>query len=102
MTQQPIPVFAGKAFYEERSEPEVTLQGTLFRIPVRTGPNTREHPVRLKTSDGEWGVYTEGVPLDMIDSLLNQPLTVTGKWIDQSAEGYPLEFWLGEVDKGSE
>ena len=100
MSKETVRVFAGKTFYEDRSEPEVTLEGMLIRVPVRNGPNTREHPIRLKTDDGEWGVYTEGLPVDLIDSLLNQPLTITGKWIDQSAEGYPVEFWVGAVNKG--
>jgi len=98
-TTETTPFFAGKSFYENRSEPEVTLEGTLIRVPVRTGPNTREHPIRLTTDEGEWGVYAEGLQNDLLDSLLNQPLRITGKWIDQSAEGYAMEFWVGGVEK---
>ena len=94
---EPVQLFAGKGFYLARGEPEVTLTGTLTRIPIRTGPNTREHPIRLHNDEGEWSVYTSGLPADLLDSLLNQPLIVTGKWIDQSAEGLPVEFWIGRV-----
>jgi hypothetical protein len=92
-----IRLFADEPFYRERAEAEQRVQGVLSRVPVRTGPNTREHPVRLQTKDGQWGVYSEGLSSRMLDALMDRPLIVTGKWIDQSQEGAPVEVWIGEI-----
>lgn len=92
-----IILFANNPNYRIRDEPEQTVNGVLARIAVRTGPNTREHPIRLRTEHGEWGVYSEGLSPQLLDAIVDQPLSITGKWIDQSNEGLPVEVWIGEV-----
>lgn len=92
-----IKLFADKPHYRIRNEPERTVNGVLSRVAVRTGPNTREHPIRLHTEQGEWGVYSEGISQRLLEAIIDQPLRITGKWIDQSNEGAPIEVWIGEV-----
>jgi hypothetical protein len=92
-----IKLFADETFYRDRAEAERRVRGVLSRVAVRTGPNTREHPVRLRTKEGEWGVYSEGLSSRMLDAIMGRPLIITGKWIDQGQEGAPLEVWIGEV-----
>lgn len=92
-----IKLFADKPHYLIRDESEQTVNGVLSRVPVRTGPNTREHPIRLRTAQGEWGIYSEGISPILLDAIIDRPLRITGKWIDQSHEGAPVEVWIGEV-----
>lgn len=92
-----IKLFADNSIYLHRDEPVRTVSGVLSRVAVRTGPNTREHPIRLRTDEGEWGVYSEGLSPRLLDAIIDRPLRIKGKWIDQSKEGAPVEVWIGEV-----
>lgn len=97
-----VKLFADEPFYRARSEPERQVRGVLSRVAVRTGPNTREHPLRLRTDKGEWGVYSEGLPSRLLDAIVSRPLIVTGKWIDLQSEGAAVEVWIGEVAPAQE
>lgn len=92
-----IKLFADNDIYLYRPEPVRIVNGVLSRITVRTGPNTREHPIRLRTDEGEWGVYSEGLSPQLLDTIIDRPLRIKGKWIDQSKEGAPVEVWIGKV-----
>lgn len=96
---EPLTVFASNRHYLERVEPERQACGVLLRVAARTGPNTREHPVRLVTDEGAWGVYVEGIAPDLLDTLLDRPLCLTGKWVDQRDQAAPIEVWIGRIDK---
>lgn len=94
----PLTVFAGKAFYRERSEPEERLRGVLRRVPVRTGPDTRDMPLRLTTDAGEkLAVYVSGFDLAALGPFVDRRVEIVGKRIDQRAEGYDVEVWIGTI-----
>ncbi len=99
LVEESITVFANNTHYQERDEPERQVCGVLLRVAVRTGPNTREHPIRLQTDQGDWGVYSEGIMPDLLDTLVDRPLCLTGKWVDQSDQGAPIEVWIGRIDE---
>jgi len=90
-------VFANAAFYCDRPEPERTVRGVLLRVDVITGPDTREHPARLRTDAGEWGVYVAGLPEDVLDAIIGEPAWVTGKWIPADAQNPVEEVWIARV-----
>lgn len=98
LAEESITVFANNTHYRVREEAERQVCGVLRRVAVRTGPNTREHPVRLRTDQGDWGVYSEGIAPDFLDTLVDRPLCLTAKWVDQSDQGAPVEVWIGRID----
>lgn len=95
---EPITIFANNTHYRDREESERQVCGVLLHVVVRTGPNTREHPIRLQTDQGDWGVYSEGIAPDLLGTVVNRPLCLTGKWVDQSDQGAPIEVWIGKID----
>ena len=90
-------VFANESFYRDRPEPERTVRGILFRVDAVTGPDTREHPIRLSTEAGEWGVYVAGLPEAVLDSIVDRPWWITGKWIPADEQNPVEEVWIGRV-----
>ena len=78
-----LTVFAEKAFYQERVEPEQTFRGVLRRAKVRVGPNTREMPLRLSVEAGEnLSVYVSGFDLEALRPFVDRRVVVVGKRID--------------------
>ena len=93
-----LTVFAEKAFYLERGEPEETLHGVLRRAEVRVGPNTREMPFRLVVEEGELlSVYVSGFDLAALRPFVDRRVKVVGKRVDLRPEGYAVEIWIASI-----
>lgn len=97
-----LEVFARERFYEERPELEEVLHGILRAVPVREGPNTRSLPFALATPDGDYGVYVSGVDEASLQPFVGREVTVRGKLIDQSVEGYGVEVWMASISVRTE
>lgn len=92
-------MFANAPFYRDRPEPERTVHGILIRVDAVTGPDTREHPVRLRTEAGEWGVYVAGLPEEVLDAIVDRPSWITGKWIPADEQNQVEEVWIARVGR---
>lgn len=92
-------VFAGEGFYTERPEPEQRLTGKIIHRPVEQSPNTRRFAYRLQGEAFDYPLYSTPLTIDLIRGLTGQRVTVTGKLIDQSAEGGEVELWPAAIVK---
>lgn len=92
-----VSVFATQRHYQLRTEPEETVPGYLYRVDIGTGPNTRDLAIRIRTDQGDWGVYTEGIDDEFLDQYLDQPIVVRAKWVDLSVDGFATEVWIGSI-----
>jgi|GEM_PF-5995411 len=92
-----ITLLANNPQYQLRKEVEQTVHGILYRVEVSTGPNTRDLAIRLRTEQGDWGVYSEGISDTVLNQIIDRPISLNAKWIDQSAEGFAIEVWVGTV-----
>ncbi|NEN96018.1 MAG: hypothetical protein F6J94_26435 [Moorea sp. SIO1F2] len=95
--RQTLTIFADKPFYRERPEPEITLTGVLQSSPVRVGPNTRDMPFKLETQTETLSVYVSSREEEILDRFVNRKVRVIGKRVDQRAEGYDFEIWIGSI-----
>lgn len=91
-----VRIFAGKAFYLERPEPEESFRGILRRAEVREGPDTRDLPFRLEVGDERLSVYTSGFD-ETLQTLVDREVEAIGKRIDLRHEGFGVEIWLATI-----
>lgn len=90
-------VFAGQVWYRDRPEPEQVWMGVLQPREVAPGPNTRDAlSFALVTAEGELPVYAAGVA-EVLGRYAGQPVRITGRWVDLSAEGFGPELWIGSL-----
>ncbi|WP_373530204.1 hypothetical protein [Nostoc sp.] len=90
-------IFADKLFYQESPDTEITLIGVLQTSPVRLGPNTRDMPFYLETSQESLSVYVTNTEQEILSSYINRQVKVIGKRIDQRNSGYGFEIWIGWI-----
>ena len=92
-----IKLFAYSPHYLTYDEPEQFVDGTLSRIAIQKESKTDKRQIRLQTDQGEWRVYSEGISPYLLDAIVDQPLRITGKWVDQKFEGAATEVWIAKV-----
>ncbi|AUS99795.1 hypothetical protein CLI64_04975 [Nostoc sp. CENA543] len=93
----PLKIFADKSFYKEHPNTEITLTGILRTSTVRLGPNTRDMPLRLETSQENLSVYVTQREEELLLPFVNQEIKVIGKRIDQRQSGYGFEIWIAWI-----
>jgi hypothetical protein len=88
---------ASSAWYSERREPDVTLNGTLRRRVSGTGPGNRPGlAYELELADGKiLPVYGPTVH-ENLRPLIGHSTELTGKLVDLTAEGFGVELWIGD------
>jgi hypothetical protein len=92
-----LKIWVDEPFYQESTQPEITLIGVLQSAPVRLGPNTRDMPLKLVAGDETLNVYVTEREEKMLAPLVGRKVRVTGKRIDQRAQGFDVEIWIGTV-----
>jgi hypothetical protein len=90
-------VFADKEWYRARPEPERIWQGTLRRREVIASPNART-ALRYALASGSTmiPVYAP-LPEDALEPYVGRLVSIRGKVVDLSAEGYGRELWPGSI-----
>lgn len=89
---------AYNAWYSERPEPEVTLNGTLRHRVSGTGPGNRLGlDYELALADGRLLPVYGPAADDDLRPLIGHPTELTGKLVDLSAEGFGVELWIGDA-----
>ncbi len=90
-------IFAQQVWYLDRPEPEQVWQGVLEPREVVHGPNTRDAlRFALVTPDGDLPVYAAGVE-NVLSRYSGQNVSIIGRWVDLSAEGFSTELWIGTI-----
>lgn len=97
-----LKIFKDYAFYQQRSEPEEVIIGTLQKIEVRLGPNTRDMPFLLASPVLSLRIYVTNQETAILSQFVNRKIKATGKRIDQSDEGFGWEFWISSFEVLSE
>lgn len=94
MTKQ---VFADERWYIERPEPEEHFTGTLEPVKPPSGPAGRPAlSYILRTGSGELSVYAVGIE-ELLGSFAGITVSIIGKCIDFTHDGFALELWIGEI-----
>ncbi len=95
-----IEIFGAEAWYRQRPEKEVRLQGVLKERQATTGPAGRAAlSYSLVTPEEIIPVYAGSVG-DRLVPLVGQAVQVTGKLVDLSAEGFGQELWIASIEIG--
>jgi hypothetical protein len=94
-------VFAGKAWYVERPEPEELLAGILERVRPPSGPAGRPALsfVLRRAGAGDLPVYAAGVER-VLGAFAGRPVSIRGKRVDFERAGFAIELWTGEIGAG--
>ena len=94
-------VFAGKAWYVERPEPEEQLAGILERLKPPSGPAGRPSLsfVLRRSGAADLPVYAAGVER-MLGAFAGRPVFIRGKRVDFERAGFGNELWTGEIEAG--
>ncbi len=95
-----VRVFADDAWYIERAEPEQSWQGTLRRRATDKGPGGRPGlTLSLQTADQDLPIYAASVE-DRLAPFVDARVTIVGKLVDLTAEGFGHELWIGVIRDG--
>ena len=96
-----VRVFADEAWYQERAEPEQSWQGTLRRRVAEEGPGGRPGlTLSLQTGDQDLSIYAAGVD-ERLAPFVDARVTIVGKLVDLSGEGFGEELWIGVIRDGN-
>ena len=100
-THRTVRVFADERWYTERAEPEQSWQGTLRRRATEEGPGGRPGlTLSLRTGDQDLLIYAAGVE-DRLAPFVDARVTIAGKLVDLSGEGFGQELWIGMIRDGN-
>lgn len=92
-----VEIYAGKDWYQSREEYEQEWVGVLEERQTIEGPNSRAAlRYALVMQDGELPVYAANV-VDLLQPLVGRRVTVRGKVVDMSSEGFARELWVGTI-----
>jgi hypothetical protein len=90
-------LYADEAFYRGRPEPEEMLTAVLIERRQPLGPANRPMRFALVGDYGELPAYAVGVAEERLTRFLGSRVVACGKRIDLRAEGFGVEFWIGEI-----
>jgi len=92
-------IYAGADWYRARPEPEEAWRGVLRARDTPTGPATRTSlRYTLVAGQERIPVYAAQV-MDQLAPFKGHEVTVNGKLVDLSAEGFGKELWIGSIRK---
>ena len=92
-----VEIYAGKDWYQAREENEQSWVGVLEKRRVIEGPNSRASlHYALVTQNGELPVYASNV-VELLQPFVGRRVTVRGKVVDLSSEGFAPELWVGTI-----
>jgi hypothetical protein len=91
-------IFADKAWYLERPEPEEQFSGILEPVTPPSDPAGRPALsfILRNTRVGDLPVYAAGKER-VLGEFAGRPILVCGKRIDFQRPGFEVELWVGEI-----
>ncbi len=92
-------VFAGKAWYAERPEPEERFAGILEPVQPPSGPAGRPGLsfVLRRAGAADLPVYAAGVER-VLGAFTGRPVSIRGKRVDFESAGFATELWAGDIE----
>jgi hypothetical protein len=93
-----IEVYANANWYRARPEPEQSWHGLLQKREGPIGPATRSAlRYTLVTEEDQLPVYAANAER-LLDPFVGRQVSVEGKLVDLSDEGYGIELWIAVID----
>ena len=86
-----------ESWYDDRPEAEQAVSGVLRAAAAFSTPGGRDRlRFRLQVHDDLVPVYGPALE-DRLDRLVDRPVTLVGKFVDLSSEGFGTELWVGAI-----
>ena len=92
-----VTIHADETWYRSRPETEREWMGVLQRRDPVEGPGARATlRFSLVTGGADLAVYAAGV-VERLEPFVDRHVTVRGKLVDLSDEGFGPELWIGSI-----